>query len=48
MTLSINGVPMSDLDDNDPRRLPRGWLGLQVHVGPPMRAQFKDVYLRRF
>ena len=48
VTLTINGVPMSELDDKDPKRLTRGWLGFQVHVGPPMRVQFKDVYLRRF
>jgi type 1 glutamine amidotransferase len=45
--LSINGVPMSELDDRDPQRLVRGWLALQVHTGPPMRVQFKDVFLRR-
>ena len=45
--LSINGVPMCELEDRDPKRLVRGWLGLQVHTGPPMRVQFKDVWLRR-
>jgi hypothetical protein len=45
--LTINGVPMSELEDRDPKRLVRGWLGLQVHTGPPMRVQFKDLYLRR-
>jgi hypothetical protein len=47
VTLAINGVPMAELDDQDPNRLVRGWLGLQVHTGPPMRVQFKDVFLRR-
>ena len=47
VTLHINGIAMSELDDRDPRRLARGWLGLQVHAGPPMRVQFKDIYLRR-
>lgn len=47
VTLRINGVTMSQLDDRDPKRLARGWLGLQVHTGPPMRVQFKDIYLRR-
>jgi type 1 glutamine amidotransferase len=46
--LAINGVAMCELDDHDPKRLVRGWLGLQVHTGSPMRVQFKDVYLRRF
>jgi len=45
--LSINGVAMCELDDKDAKRLARGWLGGQVHVGPPMRVQFKDVYLKR-
>ncbi len=45
--LSINGVLMSELEDRDPKRLVHGWLALQVHVGPPMRVQFKDIYLRR-
>ena len=47
VVLKINGVAMCELDDRDPRRLPHGWLALQVHVGPPMRVQFKDVFLRR-
>jgi hypothetical protein len=44
---SINGVSMSEIDDRDPARLTRGWLGLQVHTGPPMRVQFTEVFLRR-
>ncbi len=48
VSLAINGVPMCELDDRDPNRLVRGWLALQVHVGAPMRVQFKDIYLRRF
>lgn len=48
VTLRINDTLMCELDDRDPRRLLRGWLGLQVHTGPPMRVQFKDIYLKRF
>jgi type 1 glutamine amidotransferase len=47
VVLKINGVTMCELDDRDPKRLVHGWLALQVHVGPPMRVQFKDIYLRR-
>jgi type 1 glutamine amidotransferase len=47
VTLQINGMAMSELDDRDPKRLVRGRLGLQVHTGPPMRVQFKDVFFRR-
>lgn len=45
--LAINGVSMCELEDHDPKRLVRGWLALQVHTGPPMRVQFRDIYLRR-
>lgn len=45
--ISINGAPMCELDDRDPGRIQRGWLGLQVHTGPPMKVQFKDIFLRR-
>ncbi len=45
--LEINGVTMCELDDRDPKRLAHGWLAVQVHVGPPMRVQFKDIWLRR-
>jgi hypothetical protein len=45
--IAINGVAMAELEDCDPKRLKRGWLGLQVHTGMPMRVQFKDFYLRR-
>jgi hypothetical protein len=45
--LKINGQAMCEIDDADPKRLSRGWLGLQVHTGPPMKVQFKDIYLKR-
>lgn len=45
--LAINGVPMCELDDRAPERITRGWLGLQVHTGPPMCVQFKDIFLKR-
>jgi len=47
VTLWINGETMCELDDQDPRRIARGWLALQVHVGPPMVVQFKDIALLR-
>ncbi len=47
VVLKINDVTMCELDDRDPKRLTRGWLALQVHVGDPMLVQFKDIYLRR-
>ncbi|HPP53391.1 MAG TPA: DUF1080 domain-containing protein, partial [Thermoguttaceae bacterium] len=49
IVLKINDVVMGEVtEDQDPKRPQHGWLGLQVHVGPPMRVQFKDIYLRRF
>jgi len=47
VSLAINGAPMCELDDRDPKRLMRGWLALQVHTGPPMRVQFREIFLKR-
>lgn len=47
VTIAINDKTMCELDDQDPKRLTRGWLALQVHVGPPMRIHFKDISLKR-
>lgn len=43
----INGVLMSDVEDNDTlnRRL-SGYLGIQVHVGPPMKVQYRKLRLK--
>ncbi len=46
ITLFINGTRMCELQDNDPRRAVSGLLALQVHVGPPMKVQFKDIRLK--
>jgi len=46
--LKINGVVMCDLEDNDPRRIASGKLALQVHQGPDMLVQFKDIRIREF
>lgn len=47
--LEINGVAMCELiEDKDPQRPQHGWLALQVHVGQPMRVEFKDIFLKRF
>jgi len=47
IVLTINGVVMSDLQDDDPKRLAEGVLGLQVHQGPPMKVEFKEIRLKR-
>lgn len=46
LILKINGQTMCEVSDQDPSRTPAGHLALQVHVGPPMRVDFKDIRLR--
>jgi hypothetical protein len=44
----VNGVLMSDVTDQDPaNRRMRGLLGVQVHVGPPMKVEYRNFRLRR-
>jgi hypothetical protein len=44
----VNGQLMSEVHDEDPKnRLASGYLGVQVHVGPPMTVQYKDVMLKQ-
>jgi len=43
----VNGVLMSDVTDNDTvNRKFRGFLGVQVHVGPPMRIAYRNFDLK--
>lgn len=44
----VNGVLVSDVTDNDTvNRRMSGWLGVQVHVGPPMKVEFKEIRLKK-
>ncbi|MEM8680834.1 MAG: family 16 glycoside hydrolase, partial [Planctomycetota bacterium] len=44
----INGVLMSECDDQDlGQRRSVGILALQLHTGPAMKVQFKDIQLKR-
>jgi hypothetical protein len=44
----LNGQVMSVLVDDDPKgRRQEGVLGLQLHVGPPMKIQFRNIRLKR-
>ncbi|WP_339866118.1 DUF1080 domain-containing protein [uncultured Algoriphagus sp.] len=44
----VNGQLMSEVHDEDPKnRMESGYLGVQVHVGPPMMVQYKDVMLKQ-
>ena len=43
----VNGVLMSDVTDNDEvNRKLDGLLGMQVHVGPPMEVQFRNIRIK--
>ncbi|GAB3008345.1 DUF1080 domain-containing protein [Cyclobacterium sediminis] len=43
----INGTLMSDVTDEDPANsTSKGYLGMQVHVGPPMQVAYRNIYLK--
>lgn len=43
----VNGILMSDVTDNDTiNRKLAGILGVQVHVGPPMKAEYRNLRLK--
>jgi hypothetical protein len=43
----VNGVLMSDITDNDEAyRTFSGHIGVQVHVGPPMKVTYKSIKLK--
>lgn len=42
----INGTKTIDVTDNDKRQVAEGILALQLHAGPPMKVQFKDIMLK--
>jgi hypothetical protein len=44
----VNGVLMSEVTDNDEvNRRFSGYLGAQVHVGPPMKVAFRNIRLKK-
>ncbi|QDU25736.1 hypothetical protein ETAA8_08060 [Anatilimnocola aggregata] len=44
----LNGVQTVDIVDNDPKNsAARGILALQIHAGPPMTVEFKNVRLKQ-
>lgn len=44
----VNGVLMSDVTDNDAvNRKMAGLLGVQVHVGPPMKVEYRNMRLKQ-
>ena len=43
-----NGILMSEVQDNDEiHRRMKGLLGVQVHVGPPMKIEFRNIRLKK-
>jgi hypothetical protein len=43
----LNGQVMSIVtDDDEKNRRPEGLLGVQVHVGPPMKVEFRNIRLK--
>ena len=43
----LNGQVSSIFIDDDPKgRAMSGLLGLQIHVGPPMKIEFRNIYLK--
>ncbi|WP_128544566.1 3-keto-disaccharide hydrolase [Larkinella soli] len=44
----VNGVLMSDVTDEDTvNGAKKGLLGVQVHVGPPMKVQYRNLLLKQ-
>ncbi|MEP7110393.1 MAG: DUF1080 domain-containing protein [Ferruginibacter sp.] len=44
----INGILMSDVTDGDTvNAKTAGLLGVQVHVGPPMKVEYRNIFLKK-
>jgi hypothetical protein len=47
VVLWINGVRMCEVEDHEKKfALPKGIIALQMHAGPPMRIEFKDLKIK--
>jgi len=48
IALWINGVLMCEVEDHEEKyALPKGIIALQMHAGPPMKVEFKDLRIRK-
>ena len=47
IVVSVNGVETARFNDSTEKLNEKGLLGLQLHQGPPMKIEFKDIRLRR-
>jgi hypothetical protein len=43
---NINGQLMSMVIDDDPKRERKGLIGVQVHVGGPMKVEYRNWRIR--
>lgn len=44
----VNGILMSEVHDEDTKnRMMSGLLGMQVHVGPPMKVEYRSLMLKK-
>lgn len=45
----LNGIQTIDLIDNDQKAAPKsGIIALQIHAGPPMWVEYKDIRLKKY
>lgn len=45
----VNNVLMSEVTDNDTlNRKFEGWIGVQVHVGPPMKIEYRNFRIKQY
>ena len=45
----VNGILMSEVHDEDAKnRMISGLLGVQVHVGPPMKVEYRKLMLKKY
>lgn len=47
ITHELNGFRTIELIDKDPKARSEGVLALQIHAGPPMLVEFKDILLKK-
>jgi len=42
----VNGVLMSEVIDDVVNRRMKGVLGVQVHIGPPMKIEYRNILMK--
>jgi hypothetical protein len=44
----VNGLVMAMIVDDDAKgRSLKGLIGFQIHTGPPMKIEFRNIYLKK-